>query len=938
MRPASHRKPLATLSLALMLALSTPVATAQSAAARASQFYEDALQRYEKKDYAGAVLQLKNVLRLDNKNLSAQVLLGKSLLETGDAAAAEVALSEALRLGASRAELVLPLANSLIAQGEQQRLLSDPRLGIADLPTSTQAQLLLLRGSAASDLGDPKRALEDIQRARSLQPEDAGSWLAEAPLRIRSQQYKEAQALADRALALAPQRAEVHYLLGQIAHVQGNLPKALQHYNKTLELQPAHTEALVSRAGVALDQGRLEAVRTDVSKLRASARNDPRGAYLAALLAEKDGKPAEARAALNDAANIVDLIPPSYLRFRPQLLTLGGMAHYSLGQRAKAKPYLEMALRQTPASPVSKLLADIYLGENALDPAAEALDAYLRVHPRDTQAVLMLASVQMAQGRHARALQLTEEALRHQDSAEVRTALGLSLIGTGRFERAVAELEKVFAKDPGALRSGTALVTTYLQGNQPRKALRVAEAMNKRHPQNPGVSQMLAAAREQLGDAAGARAAYEQAARLDAGFSAPQVALARLDFLRGDAAAASAKLSAVLAREPLNVDALMQTAQLLERRGTITEAQKYLEKADDHAGPSNLQPGLALVDLHLRHGRPAEAREAARRLQNRNPEALPVLMASARVSLASGDMTAARSALVRASTQSASDPIGLSRVALLQVQAGDVRAAAHSLEKALAAQPKLPAARALMAEVEIKLGELAKAEQRARQLSIELPAQGVGHALLGDVAMARRQPAAAVAHYQRAHSLERTAESLLRLYTAQNATQPAEAARTAERWLQAQPNDTVVRRVLANNQAAAGNYPAARASYEALLKVAPKDAEVLNNLANVLILQGDATAQKVADQALALKPDAPHVIGTAGWAAFKAGQTERALQLLRDARLRAPGNPDTRYFLGAVLASTGRKAEARSELQGALEIAPEFVHAAAARALLQTLR
>ncbi len=53
------------------------------------------------------------------------------------------------------------------------------------------------------------------------------------------------------------------------------------------------------------------------------------------------------------------------------------------------------------------------------------------------------------------------------------------------------------------------------------------------------------------------------------------------------------------------------------------------------------------------------------------------------------------------------------------------------------------------------------------------------------------------------------------------------------------------------------------------------------------------------------------VIDTLGWALFQNGQTERALQLLRDARLRQPGNPDIRYHLAAVLAHTGRKTEAR---------------------------
>ena len=119
---------------------------------------------------------------------------------------------------------------------------------------------------------------------------------------------------------------------------------------------------------------------------------------------------------------------------------------------------------------------------------------------------------------------------------------------------------------------------------------------------------------------------------------------------------------------------------------------------------------------------------------------------------------------------------------------------------------------------------------------------------------------------------------------------------------------------------------------------APADAESLNNLANVLLLQKDPKALRVAEQALALKPAAAHIIGTTGWAAFQAGQGDRALQLLRDARLRDPSNPDTRYFLGAVLAAKGRAGEAREELQGALKSGFPFANGKAAQELLQTLK
>ena len=63
----------------------------------------------------------------------------------------------------------------------------------------------------------------------------------------------------------------------------------------------------------------------------------------------------------------------------------------------------------------------------------------------------------------------------------------------------------------------------------------------------------------------------------------------------------------------------------------------------------------------------------------------------------------------------------------------------------------------------------------------------------------------------------------------------------------------------------------------------------------------------------------PKVIDTLGWALFQAGELDRAITLLREARLRAPASPTIRYHLGAALAQAGRTAEAKAELDAALQ-------------------
>lgn len=122
-----------------------------------------------------------------------------------------------------------------------------------------------------------------------------------------------------------------------------------------------------------------------------------------------------------------------------------------------------------------------------------------------------------------------------------------------------------------------------------------------------------------------------------------------------------------------------------------------------------------------------------------------------------------------------------------------------------------------------------------------------------------------------------------------------------------------------------------------LTRLRPRDAEALNNLAQVLLAQGDGGALAVAEEALAAAPQTAHVMGTAGWAAVQAGQVERGVLLLRTAVSREPGNADTRVLLASALARQGQQASARAELDKALEGAGPVATAREAARLRQQL-
>ncbi len=679
--------------LATLLLASAGLALAQTdAAAKASRFYEDALKRYEARDIPGAIIQLKNALQADKTQLPVHVLLGKALLANSEPVAAEFQLGEAIRLGVNRAELVVPLAQAMTAQGKQAQMLEDPRLAPAGLPAGVQQPLLLERASASSDMGDGKTALATVLTARAINPSATDSWLAEVPLRVRARQFNEAIAAADQALKLSPEAAEAFYQKGAVLHAMGQIQPALALYERGIKSDARHTESRLAKAGILVDLKRDTDALAELDELKKLRPKDPRGAYLRALIAERAGDAATARAALKTITDLLDPVSIDFIRYRSQFLMLNGLAHFGLGELEKSKPYLELAAKQQLNSPLNKLLAQIAIGEPNLGRAAELLEGYVKARPGDGQALLMLASVNMSLGRHARATTLMQEAIKTQDAPEYRTALGMSLLQSGKGAMAADELAKAYKADPKQTYAGLALVALHLRENQPAKALAVADSLARANPNNASVLVVQAYAKSQAGDFAGGRAGYEKALKLDPNLLEAKLGLARIDILTQSFEAANRRLRDMLKGDERNVSILFELALLHEQWRKDDEALKWLESSAEASGQRDTRANFALVAWHLRKGNPAKAVEAAKSLLAKLPEDVEAMQAYAAAQLANGDQAGAKSTLTNAGRRAAFDAPRLVEVARQQIVAKDLPGASYTLDKALTAAPDLVSA------------------------------------------------------------------------------------------------------------------------------------------------------------------------------------------------------------------------------------------------------
>lgn len=123
----------------------------------------------------------------------------------------------------------------------------------------------------------------------------------------------------------------------------------------------------------------------------------------------------------------------------------------------------------------------------------------------------------------------------------------------------------------------------------------------------------------------------------------------------------------------------------------------------------------------------------------------------------------------------------------------------------------------------------------------------------------------------------------------------------------------------------AGNWPKAEADLKAALVVNPNEPQVLNFLGYSWVDQkrNIQEALVMLEKARALSPQDGYIIDSVGWAYYRLGRFEDAVNALEDAVLLVPGDPTINDHLGDAYWKIGRKRDAQFQWSHALAFGPE---------------
>jgi tetratricopeptide (TPR) repeat protein len=227
-------------------------------------------------DVKGAVIQIKNALQKNPDSADARFLLGKALLDSGDARTALVELQKAIELQAPE-HLVLPeVARAMLLTGEGKKLLAQyGETKLSDPAASADFQTSLATAYAQEGKIDKARARLDL--ALRDRPGYASALILDGRIMMSEGNFDGAITVLDKVLAGEPGNEQAGLLKGELLHrTKNDLDGALAANRAVLAAHPKSVTAHTSTMTILQAQKKPDLAKAQFAELKKVAPTTPK--------------------------------------------------------------------------------------------------------------------------------------------------------------------------------------------------------------------------------------------------------------------------------------------------------------------------------------------------------------------------------------------------------------------------------------------------------------------------------------------------------------------------------------------------------------------------------------------------------------------------------------------------------------------------------------
>ena len=892
-------------------------------------------------NFRAAVDKLDAALTRQPKNIAARLLAAQIYLDLGRGDAALGLLMRARADGADQRHLLKLWAQADFATHRYQEVLDDTANPPDDLPGPVRASLFAYRGGALDALGQTAAAQHAFADGLAADPDSVDIRVVTGRLAIDRGDIEQARQLLAAALRIAPNDRRLRQLDGDIAYAAGENEAAERIYRKIFEAEPWNELIRGQLAAVLVAENKLpEAIATvDAVLLDPKLRNIPKHPLLNYVRALAAFRQQDYAIAQSNAASVVAKVP-GFERAR----MMAGASSYALHAYEQAYYYLSPYVSEHPGDVAArKLLAATQLRLGRTADATATLGPLKNEATDDVELLQLIGEASARGGDVATARRYLTLALKHRpDSGTLRTQLGIAELAAGDAGAAIANLERVATLHPAGSFSDIPLFVAFMQMKDYAQALATAEKLKQAQPSEPIGELLTAAVYLNQGKLSEGREALLKARDIRRGDIAANETLAGLALAAGKPDEARRYFQDILDAHPDSARIYIALAELEAKTGHDAAAETILLKGVQTVAASP-DIAVALARLYLRRGEAEKALTgAADALKKfpRNPVLLDII-GDAQLALgAIDDALSTFKDLIDIAPDLAAGHTGLARAYLAQFRPDKPQwSAVNEATQAASLAPQDPDAKLVLARALAVHGRLLEASEVVQELRHLNPQGAELLEIEAIIARGQNRPAQAAAAEARVGALK---EGAARRDQAREFVQSGDtdkAVKSLTDWLDAHPDDSETRKVLAELCVNTGRLAEARAHYLRLAAQDPNNPVYQNNLAWVLARLGSwQEALPYARSAASLQPGSVEFLDTLGAILLRTGKSEEAVGPLKSAWNRAADRPDIGYHYSQALAAAGHKEEALSVLRRVLKNGDAtFAERDQAQSLLQNL-
>lgn len=728
------------------LALSVVLASCAGNPQKARLKYLQKGDAYMKqKQYASAVIEYRNALKVDPRYSDAYFALAKAELAQGNPQGGYQSLTQAISVDPSRVDVRIARASLLSTSPngkDEAQGVEDVKYVLQKEPNNAEAHRVL--GSLLFDQHQFDQSLQEFSKAATIAPNEPASYIG---------------------------MARANLALHNAADAELNLKKAIQ-------VDSAHAAAaFVDLAGLYVQEKNFgQAEQTLQAGIKAEPTSIPLYLDLAILYEGQQKK--------SDADNILTSLSTQLPKSTEAALGIGDF-YREAGMDDRALAEYQRGLSIDPQNAViEERLENLYLTKGQTSQAVALDNELLKQSPNDISVRVNHGRVLMAQGKASDALQaLQKVAADAAGSPEAHYYLAMAYEQNSDLSQANGELQQTLRVAPSNPMALTALIDLNSRQGKYSVAQLYADELVQKNQADPRSHVMLGRVLMRLGEAKQAGDEFSAAEKLSPNDPSVHDALATFYAEQKNFPEAEAQIKTASQEAPKSVDVLADYASLLigekqqakatalvsafiaqnpnESAAHFLLGQIYMGQNNESAAlsetqkalqldPKNVNAYLQMGQIYKNQGNNTAAIQAYEQGAALNPIA-PIITAIGDIYQSEGDFSKATSEFQKALTMDPNFAVAANNLAFIYAeQSQNLDVALDLARKAKSEQPEVPSFTDTLAWVMFRRGDYAGALPLLQDCVKRSPDSGEFHYHLGMVLVADGQKTEGKAQLQAA--------------------------------------------------------------------------------------------------------------------------------------------------------------------------------------------